>query len=89
MTISGIKSFSGDLASDLLRQTTSFVIKNPKITGLATVALLGIPGVAAGPITYAACYAGCNAAVLAGTLTPAGLVLCFEACLPLLAPFCP
>ncbi len=40
-----------------------------------------------GPITYAACYASCSAAVAAGTLTPAGLVICFESHLSLSALF--
>ena len=35
-----------------------------------------------GDPAYALCYVGCNAAVTAGTLTPAGIVLCFEGCLP-------
>ena len=64
------------------------LVRNVSKIAVPTIMLViasNVNGADAGPILYAACLAGCNAAVAAGTLTPIGIVLCFNACLPLLA----
>ena len=59
---------------------------NSKIqkSSLPIIATLGDQSRVVGDRAYGACIAACNAAIAAATLTPAGIVLCFEGCLPLI-----
>ncbi len=51
-------------------------------TALPIIATLGEQSKVSGDRAYAACYAACVAASAAATLSPVGLVLCFNGCLP-------
>ncbi|MEK7339775.1 MAG: hypothetical protein AABZ92_03580 [Verrucomicrobiota bacterium] len=57
---------------------------NSKIqkASLPIIATLGEQSKVSGDRAYAACYAACVAASAAATLSPVGLVLCFNGCLP-------
>lgn len=57
----------------------------PKKVALPVILSLGNQTKIVGDRAYAACYAACVAAVAAATLSPAGIVLCFNGCLPLVA----
>ena len=60
-------------------------VPNSKVTlaALPIIEGVGKQVLTEGDPAYALCYAGCNAALLASTLTPAGIILCFEGCLPI------
>ena len=51
---------------------------------LPIITTLGDQAKAVGDHAYAACIAGCNAALAAATLSPVGIVICFSACTALI-----
>jgi len=73
----------------------SSVLKNPRITALATtaLALLSLPTVSGGPVSGIACYVSCVGAATAatgGALLPAAVAACNQVCLATtLCPFLP
>jgi hypothetical protein len=95
MSIASLKEYASSFVSvvaDSSQKIAKAAVNNPKTTLIALGAMWNLPLAAAGPITYGLCVAGCEAAAIAGTLGAGagpGLVICFNGCLPLLAPFCP
>ncbi|HEV3270125.1 MAG TPA: hypothetical protein VGZ69_05710 [Candidatus Rhabdochlamydia sp.] len=51
-------------------------------SSLPIIATLGEQSKVSGDRAYAACYAACVAASAAATLSPVGIALCFNGCLP-------
>lgn len=77
LQVSSFSAFSAQQRPILAQDSRVDEIALPVITTLGNQTRVD------GDRAYAVCFAGITAAVAAGTLTPAGIILAAEACLPL------
>ena len=81
-----LQSIASEPKQDYGKYSTRILNGAQKLIKLALplIFMANLPGVSAGPITYAACMAG----LTAGT-AGAGAPLAWATCLPFLGPWCP
>ena len=80
--INPINTSTSYVVQSLGLQKSSDTSSKVQKTSLPIISTLGDQSKVSGDRAYAACYASCVAASAAATLSPIGLVICFQGCLP-------